>query len=111
MSVPGAATAAPHVDMRIAARELTHARSQIDGITVFQMPDLAKRDLVLGAGVGPQATQPLDPVAGFGRWLELKRMRIETVEIGLSVAGFGVDRFNGLFQAQTGFEPVIAVEC
>jgi hypothetical protein len=108
---PSAAATAEDVEVRISLRQRAHALAEIDRVAVLDMAELAKVDLVLGAGVRPQAAYPTDPVARFERRFEFERVRtVDAVKIGTRVPRFGIDRFDRLLEARARFQTMVAVE-
>src|ERR1700749_3608776 len=79
--IPRATAPAPNIDVRITARQCAHALTEIGGVAVFEMADLAQRDLLHRACIRPQTAHALDPIAWLQCWLKLQRMRtIDAVE-------------------------------
>jgi len=69
---------------------------------VFEVTDLAQVDLVLRAGIRPQAAQALNPIPGLESRFELERMRtVDAVEIGSGIARRGIDGFDRYLQARS----------
>src|SRR4051794_15396388 len=111
VGVPCSAATAPDVYVRILLRDSTHAPAEVDRVAGLKVPERAQRDLVHHGSVRSQTPDSLEPVAWLDGGQELDWVRaVDPVEGWPLLATLGVDRLDGLTQARTGVQSVIAVE-